>query len=159
MEKIKEPDKRTAICIAMAGMALVLLFCALIRMDKEKIREADVSDLTEETDVTCVIESVTPGEYIRIDGYAYVEGESIHTADQQVLLYDAKEERYLQLPTQMNRKEALDQTDDAKKNYSGGGFFAKAKASRLGAADYEICLAYRSNGHRVLVHTGIKLNG
>lgn len=61
MEKIKEPDKRTAICIAMAGMALVLLFCALIRMDKEKIREADVSDLTEETDVTCVIESVTPG--------------------------------------------------------------------------------------------------
>lgn len=144
-----------------AGMALVFLFCLLIRLDKERIIPADVSDLTEKADVICVIGEVMPGEYIQIRGYAYIEGESIHTADQNVLLYDREEEDYVELRTQMEIKEELNQTASHGKNHSAGGFRAKVKASALKReyGDYEICLAYRNDGHKVLIHTGKDLNG
>lgn len=161
MKLYGEPKKKTAVCIAAGGMALVLLFCVQIRRDKERIREADVSDLTEETTLVFVIDEVTLGEYIRVEGYAYVAGESIHTVDQRVLLYDAQENRYYEIPTQLKAREELNQTDEDKKNYSGGGFLAKVKTAALkkDCSEYEICVAYRSDGHRMLAHSNRMLDG
>lgn len=153
--------KRTAVFLAAGGMLLVFLFCLMIRMDKEWIRKAEISDLTEQGSAVCEIDCVMPGEYIRIEGYAYVKGESIHTADQRVLLRDSKEDIYLELSTQMQEREELNQTDEYKKNYSGGGFLAKVRSAALEKApsEYEICVAYRSDGHRILMHSGRRLDG
>lgn len=161
MRENREPDKRIALGILAAGTALVFLFCLLIRMDKERIVPMDVSDLSEEADVTYIIEDVIPGEYMEIRGYAYIEGESIHTADQRVLLYDREEQKYVEVRTQTEIREELNKTTSYGKNHSAGGFKAKVKASAFEKTydRYEICIAYRNDGHRVLVHTGRDLNG
>ncbi len=156
----RRPDKRLAVLLTAAGLLATVVFCIWIRADKESIRKADVSKLTEETDVTAGIEEIVQGEYIQVEGYAYIEGESIHEVNQHVLLYDRQENAYWQIPTQMDVEEEHNEVEEGGKNYEKGGFLAKVKTASLepDLSEYEICIAYQNDGHRVLVHTGVLLN-
>ncbi len=161
MEDGRQVDRRGAALLLAAGLAASALFCAGIRADKERIQTADVSALTEEAEVTAAVEEVTAGEYIRIEGYAYIEGESVHAAAQKVLLRSGEDGEYLEIPTRMQVKEELNRVPEGGKNHEKGGFQAKVRASALALApsEYEICIAYQNDGHRVLVDTGVRLDG
>ena len=90
-----------------------------------------------------------------MDGYAAVEGERFESVDTRVVLYHAEDDTYILLPTQMVESEAARQaTGLPLAQY--GGFSARAKASGLEhpVEEYEICIAYRNDGHNALVHTG-----
>lgn len=140
--------------LAVCGVALfTLVWSAGLRTPKT----LDPADYTETApdgflfDAACTLQD----GLLCIDGYAAVKDERFESVDTRVALYHPGTDSYLLLPTQMQESEAARQaTGLPLAEY--GGFAARVKAADLKypAAEYEICIAYRNDGHNALVHTG-----
>lgn len=101
------------------------------------------------------------GEALRANGWACIAGEGIRTVDNWVVLYDAEQNTYWRLPTAMVIDEAATASIADGGEYGRAGFTALVALGGLekGPAAYELCFAYRSNGHNLLVHTGQTVGG
>ena len=80
---------------------------------------------------------------------------ALESVDTRVVPYHAEDDTYILLPTQMVRARPPGRPP-AFPLAQYGGFSARAKASGLEhpVEEYEICIAYRNDGHNALVHTG-----
>lgn len=101
------------------------------------------------------------GGAITLKGWACVAGERFTAVDCWAVLYDAAQDTYLRIPTNMELAPDATRAIDDGINYSFGGFtaFVQEKQLQTPFSAYEICFAYRSNGHNALVHTGQMLEG
>ncbi|MEG2021903.1 MAG: hypothetical protein RR087_09005 [Oscillospiraceae bacterium] len=92
-------------------------------------------------------------------GYAFIDGERFIDVNTHVVLYHAKSGKYLQIPTDLElNQDALNVVAD-KINYSFGGFtsFVIEKQLKAPPCEYEIYIAFRSNGYNLLIPTGQSL--
>ena len=92
-----------------------------------------------------------------IIGRMGVRGEWYTSFDGRIVLYLAETDPYWMVPTAMDEQAAFD-SELVEKTWgeSYGGFEARLPLSALDAdpSQYELCVAWRSNGHNALVHTG-----
>lgn len=92
-----------------------------------------------------------------LDGYALIDGERLEWVDDFVALYHAGSGKYLRIPTLMvwsDAAAALQSAADSRAGYAGFGAYAAPDCLARPAEEYEICLLYATNHHRILVHTG-----
>lgn len=157
MQQFVPAKKRVVIFLCALAICGVAAFTLLWSHGLRAVRALDPAQYTEPAPAGFVFDAVCTRQdgLLRVDGYAAVEGERFESVDTRVVLYHAGDDAYVLLPTQMVESEAAQQaTDLPLAQY--GGFAALAQESRLEhpVGEYEICLAYRNDGHNALVHTG-----
>lgn len=142
------------------GLCFVLLFCGVLRYTMRS--PSALNPAGYEVSEGAVPEGfryeaqVAAGEgALQIRGWACVVGERILSVDNWVVLYDGAAGRYLRLPTTMELDEAATAAVGDGIEYARAGFTSLTPLKALDAGGvYELCFAYRSNGHNLLVHTG-----
>ncbi|MEG1381408.1 MAG: hypothetical protein RSC73_04105 [Ruthenibacterium sp.] len=154
-----KPVKKELVIVLCAVMVLgIFLFAALLCGSLRREKSLNPQDYTEAAPekFTYHVTATPAGKSIEYSGYACVIGERFETVDLRVVLYHAASESYLCLPTEMVlRTDATEEIADGI-NYSFGGFsaFVRNKSLESPPQEYEICFAYRVNGHNALIHTG-----
>lgn len=94
---------------------------------------------------------------LTVDGYACVEGERFEKIDTFVVLYPGQGDEALRLPTKMVLSEEAYVAGGSLAIGQLGGFTAKVSQGALPAGEYEIYIAYRTDGHNILADTGGKV--
>lgn len=92
-----------------------------------------------------------------LEGYALIDGERLEWVDDFVALYHAGAGKYLRFPTLMvwsDAAAARQSAADSRAGYAGFGAYAAPGSLAHPAGEYEVCLLYATNHHRILVHTG-----
>ncbi|MEG2653463.1 MAG: hypothetical protein RSA17_07780 [Ruthenibacterium sp.] len=141
----------------------MLLFAGLLRYSLRTARTIDPEDYSEAASLsampknfvyTCAIQQQNGS--LSFSGYALFQGERFLQVDTSVVLYCAKTGIYLKLPTAMSPEYDATASVDDGINYSFGGYYAFVLQNQLACSlsEYEICFAYRSSEHDMLVHTG-----
>lgn len=157
MQQFIPAKTRVVVFLCVLAACGVAAFTLLWSVGLRSPKPLDPADYTEEApagflfDVSCSLQD----ELIQLEGYAAVEGERFESVDTRVALYHSGDDAYLLLPTQMKASEAARKaTGLPLAEY--GGFLALVKQSQLDhpLGEYEICIAYRNDGHNALVHTG-----
>ena len=157
MQQFVPAQKRVVVFLCALAVCGVAVFTLLWSAGLRTPKTLDPAEYTESApegflfDVTCTLQD----GLLCVDGYAAVENERFESVDTRAVLYHSGTNSYLLLPTQMQSSEAARQaTGLPLAEY--GGFAARVKASKLEypLAEYEICIAYRNDGHNALVHTG-----
>ena len=148
---------RVVLALAVLVLAGMAGFCLALYHSLTAVRPVDPADYPGAAPEGFRWEAAVSREDGRavFTGWACVEGEPFPDVDIRVVLYHAEDDTYILLPTQMVESEAARQaTGLPLAQY--GGFSARAKASGLEhpVEEYEICIAYRNDGHNALVHTG-----
>lgn len=157
MQQFVPAKKRVVVFLCALAVCGVAAFTLLWSWGLRAVRVLDPAEYTQQAPAGFVFDtacSLRDG-VLCVDGYAAVEGERFESVDTRVVLYHAEDDTYILLSTQMVESEAARQaTGLPLAQY--GGFSARAKASGLEhpAEEYEICIAYRNDGHNALVHTG-----
>ena len=157
MQQFIPAQKRVVIFLCVLAVCGVLGFTLLWSAGLRTPKVVDPSDYTEDMPSGFLfdVECTSQDGLLCVDGYAAVEGERFESVDTRVILYHAGDESYLLIPTQMQKSEAARQaTNLPLAEY--GGFAARVKLSHLAhpTEEYEICIAYRNDGHNALVRTG-----
>jgi hypothetical protein len=152
------PKKRLVWALLAVFAVLILGFAMLLRTDLRRAKSVDPADYTETLTGSfkylCEV-SHTGGAAV-FSGWALVEGEKFESVDTRVVLYNAEDGVYLEVPTTMSDRPDARETINDDINYAFGGFYAflTDKQLKYPLESYEICIAFRSNRHNALVRTG-----
>lgn len=146
----------------LALLGLVVGFAVLCRGQYLRMTKVDVSQLDEPCpqNLRVVVSGNRSGEDYLLEGYALLDGERLEWVDCFVALCDTTregEDNYFRLPTTMTYSEeaaALQTAADGRAGYAGFGAYLRGGCLSGPPQAYEVCLLYRTNHHRILVHTG-----
>lgn len=133
----------------------LLLWIFLTFYTNQRVKEIDVSAMERlaAAGVEYSIDSVNYKDtYVSIKGYAYQAGISVDTVKTAVVLYDAANEKYYELPTESVKKTKLSKKANDGYNYDYAQFEAVALKKKI-PDDSQIFILYRVNGSEILVET------
>lgn len=158
MEEYQPPRGRVLGLLALAAALGVLVFSLLLWFQLRTVRPLDPADYPETLpDFTFSANCTQVGNHLELTGRMGVRGEWYTSFDGRIVLYLAETDTYWMVPTAMDEQAAFD-SELVEKTWgeSYGGFEARLPLSALDAdpSQYELCVAWRSNGHNALVHTG-----
>ncbi len=152
------PKKWLVAVLLAVFAAMILGFALLLRTDLRKAKIIDPADYTEAISdgfqYLCEVSDLNGAAVF--SGWALIKGEKFESVDTRIVLYSKTDGVYLAVPTTMSdRPDAREIINDGI-NYAFGGFYAflTDKQRSYPLEDYEICIAFRSNRHNALVHTG-----
>ena len=94
-------------------------------------------------------------QYIKIQGWAFLPGQSVKTVDSHILLRESGTERYLQLKTTLqNRPDVTDTYGGGQFDLDHSGLLAVVNRRDLKAGQiYDVFIAYGNDDNRYLVDT------
>lgn len=158
MEDYQPPRCRVLGMLALIAALGVIGFSLLLWFQLRAVRPLDPADYPETLPGFTFSASCTQeGNHLELTGRMGVRGERYTSFDGRIVLYLASADAYWTVPTMMDEQAAFD-SDLTEKTWgeSYGGFEARIPLSALDAdpSQYELCVAWRSNGHNALVHTG-----
>lgn len=158
MEDYQPPRCRVLGMLALIAALGVIGFSLLLWFQLRTVRPLDPADYPETLPGFTFSASCTQeGNHLELTGRMGVRGERYTSFDGRIVLYLASADAYWTVPTMMDEQAAFD-SDLTEKTWgeSYGGFEARIPLSALDAdpSQYELCVAWRSNGHNALVHTG-----
>lgn len=152
-------DKKTAVrwiggIFALCG-AVFLLF---LFFWSQRIRPVDVSGCQiDNGQMVYKIEKTYGEEFIKLEGYAYVPGQSIDYADIRVVAYNPVKDKYYELPTECTINKKRTKKEDDGFNYDNCGFSSVVLADKVekGTKFFIRCC---HNGKDILLDTGEEFN-
>lgn len=156
------PKRWVVVAMLCAAVVLVGVFALLLRHSLRAAVPLNPAEYEQSApegflyDLTSTLQNGT----VAFEGWACVQGERFESVDTWVVLHHVPSGAYLRVPTVMQlSEEAPPQLDADEIDYARGGFTAFVLLQQLTAPldEYEVCIAYRSNGHNALVHTGQSL--
>ncbi len=151
-------------CGAGACVFMLCAFLLLLRMDLRSVKKIDPRDYTESTDGIAFYHSITVSEQANIieySGWVAIEDEAFQQVEHFLALYNTTTSEAYQLPTAMITDESAMQGISDSTSYASGGLYGFVLCEQLSGtlSDYELCIAYRTNGHNFFYHTGIFMTG
>lgn len=146
-------------CTGFALLGIMLTFALLCRGQYRHAALVDAGAWDEACPDTLLydVSGRSDAAGYHLEGYALIDGERLEWVDDFVALYHAGSGKYLRIPTLMiwsDTAAALQSAHDGRAGYAGFGAYAAPDSLAQPAEEYEICLLYATNHHRILVHTG-----
>ena len=162
VDEREDQAQKLVLRLLLAGGVLILLFCAAMLIDFNRIITVNRITLAGDSPVVWALDDPKFGaHHVTITGWALVPLEPLLEFDTAVLLQDITGGRILQLPTTtVERKELNDLYTDGI-DYSPHGFLAKASTGRLhlDTTRYRLILKYFNNDHQFYIDTGQIIGG
>lgn len=147
--------KKIAAVVAVVFSLLVIVWLGLTFFINQRVKPIDVSacDRQSAAGVDWKIDSVK-GEYnyMTIKGHAYQPGISVDKVETVVVIHDAVNDVYYELPTESVKKEKLTEKAGDGYNYDYAQFQAVAFLDKIPDGS-RIYILYRANGSNILVET------
>lgn len=147
--------KKTVAVIAGIFAVAALLWLGLTFYSNQRVKVIDVSscDRLAAAGVDYSIDSVNyKYDYISIKGHAYQPGISVDTVETVVVIYDAINDVYYELPTESVKRTKLTEKADDGYNYDYAQFEAVAFKSKIPDGS-RIFILYRVNDSEILIET------
>lgn len=152
-------NKKLYLAVMAAAVVFVLIFTLLLRINWRTPFRLDPADYQVDYPAGFVYTAsaqTQDGAYF-LDGWACIRQEKMEWVDCWVVFYDAAADTYYRIPTLAGiLGDAATEAIDDGFVYGRAGFSALVPLQKLPGApqSYELCFAYRSNGHNYLIHTG-----
>lgn len=147
--------KKTAAALAVIFSLLVIVWLGLTFFTNQWVKPLDVSacDRISAAGVDWQIDSVDAKyDYLTIKGHAYQPGISVDTVETAVVIYDAVNDAYYELPTENIKKTKLTEKADDGYNYDYAQFEAVAYQNKIPDGS-RIYILYKANGSNILIET------
>lgn len=152
----KQYDKKLIGWIAGAVFTVVvILWIGITFFTNQRVKEIDVSniDRTAAAGVDFSIDSVSHKyDYISIRGHAYQPGISVDMVETVIVVYDAVNDKYYELPTESVKRKKLTEEANDGYNYDYAQFEAVAFKNKIPDGS-RVCILYRVNGSEILIET------
>ncbi|MCM1257335.1 MAG: hypothetical protein NC307_05740 [Roseburia sp.] len=150
-----EYEKKTAVAV-MGGIfsACVLVFLLVLFWWNQRIMAVDVSHCEIDSgQLTYKLTKTYGTNFIKLEGYAYVPGQSIDYANIKVLAYNPAEDKYYELPTESVKKTSVAKKAKDGYNYDYCGFSSVVLARKIWD-DTKFYIRCQNNGVDILADTG-----
>lgn len=132
----------------------VLVFFLALFWWNQRIVPVDVSHCEIDSgQLTYKITKTYGTNFIKLEGYAYVPGQSIDYANIKVLAYNSTEDKYYELPTESVKKTKITKKAEDGCNYDNCGFCAVVLAEKMWD-DARFFIRCQNNGVDILADTG-----
>ena len=158
-----EPQtQKLVILLLLACLGLILLFCAAMIIDFNRVAPVRSFTITDEHTVQWQLDPVKYGaHHVTISGWALVELEPLTEFETAVILQDTATGESIQLPTTVVKRVELNEKYPDGTDYSQCGFLAKANSTfiHLDTTSYKVLLKYFNNGYQVYIDTGQVIGG
>lgn len=151
----KDIMKRIIYSFYSAVIIFLLLFMMIqfysynrtVKLDKNHIELDDGK-------VTCYIDSINTGGYVKITGWAAIKGEDINTINSYYVLRDRKSDAYIRITSSAYERKDLNDFFNDGFDYSHGGILGKVNVKKLDPLhEYELYILYGNNGYSYLTYT------
>lgn len=148
-------SKKTILSLSTIIMLGILLFVMVLHLDKSNLKPIKVVE-TPTSKMEFHFDVVNVSDSIRIEGWSFLEGESIEKVDCSIVLENIDTKEAFELPTNMLLRADMNLAFPDEYDYTKSGFLAKAKTSKfsLDLHDYEIIIKYFNNENELFLRTG-----
>lgn len=162
----KNISKRNVVFVLLSTVCILIIFSMIVHnsFTTKKIIYDGFKNMDNNTVKYCIDSQKYDKntDFITINGWAFVEGDTIKTYECHVVLKDNTTNEYIKLPTKLvTRQDVTAAFKDSKAefNYDKSGFEAKLKLDELKnpLENYEVYLDYSNNNANKLVKTAILL--
>ncbi|MCI8876040.1 MAG: hypothetical protein HFI77_08310 [Lachnospiraceae bacterium] len=135
-------------------LAVSLLFLLALFWWNQRIVPVDVGGCeADQGQLTYKITKTYGTNFIKLEGYAYVPGQSIDYADISVIAYHPGEDKYYRLPTEIVKKTKITKKVKDGHNYDYCGFSSVVLADKIWD-DTKFYIRCQNNGVDILADTG-----
>lgn len=146
--------------VMLIGFFLIIcssLFCYIVYKDTDRIKITEISQCSYNERLQWHIDEISTEDSIRIKGWALIQGVEIRTAEIKVLLKKETNDKYIEIPTQIDGRPDLTMLREKENtNYLYSGFIGRVSLKQIDLKDesYEVFINYRSNNSNYLIRTG-----
>lgn len=141
---------------------LSALFCGICFLDARKVKATDITIYTEDADLSYELENIVlENDILTVKGWVVQIGQEIQTFDIATALYRPEDNTLYELPTQYEQRSDITERFNDGTSYDNSGFLTKALINQFNMSEYqyELCIVFKSNDCKYLLHTGQYIGG